>query len=118
MPDELSSASTADPLEKRVERRFGILPNFFRLAPRNARNHGETLGLRANCVPRQSSSFRLQGASLRLPFALLRRSLLHRASRRSPGGTWAACWRFERPHSKRCRSRQDAEAPLPARATT
>ena len=33
MPDELSSASTADPLEKRVERRFGILPNFFRLAP-------------------------------------------------------------------------------------
>ena len=33
MPDELSSPSTAETLGKCVERRFGILPNFFRLAP-------------------------------------------------------------------------------------
>ena len=33
MTDELSSASTAEILEKCVEQRFGILPNFFRLAP-------------------------------------------------------------------------------------
>lgn len=33
MPEELSSPSTAETLGKRVEQRFGILPNFFRLAP-------------------------------------------------------------------------------------
>jgi PAS domain S-box-containing protein len=33
MPDELSSPSTVETLEKCVEQRFGILPNFFRLAP-------------------------------------------------------------------------------------
>jgi len=33
MPNELSSPSTAENLGKCVEHRFGILPNFFRLAP-------------------------------------------------------------------------------------
>jgi hypothetical protein len=33
MPEELSSPSTAETLGECVEQRFGIVPNFFRLAP-------------------------------------------------------------------------------------
>ena len=45
-------------LEGRVEERFGVLPNFFRLAPETPEIIEKLWGFAASCLPRQSSTLR------------------------------------------------------------
>ena len=64
------------PFENELEKRFGVLPNFFRLSatdPKIAANLWRFASIR---IPGQSPAVSVQGASLRVPVSLFARSVV------------------------------------------
>jgi hypothetical protein len=66
-----SSALSIEPLQREVRDRFGVLPNFFRLASETPDITRNLWGFRPIRLPRQPDAVAVQGVAVCLPVPVL-----------------------------------------------
>ena len=98
-----SVGKAASDLENRVEGRFGVLPNFFRLAPETPEIIEKLWGFaQAAYLDNPLPSVFKERLFVHL-VPLLRGPLLHRSSCWFLGGIWSSGWRSDCAYAKFCR---------------